>query len=127
MNNSDLFIRVSVGNVVTEDMIRSMNDKPIIFALANPTPEIIPIVTKNAGAFIVATGRSDYINQINNVLAFPGIFREALDSGAKSISMKMKVKTAETLTTLVKEPDVNCIMPTIFVVNLLYIIGKEVE
>jgi malate dehydrogenase (oxaloacetate-decarboxylating) len=89
MKNADMFVGVSRPNLVTEDMIRSMADKAAVFAMANPTPEIDPASAKAAGAYIVGTGRSDYPNQINNVLAFPGIFKGALDVRAKKITPKM--------------------------------------
>jgi len=92
--NSDVFIGVSTGDIVSEKMIKSMNEKPIIFALANPNPEITPQKAYDAGAYIVATGRSDYNNQINNVLAFPGIFRGVLDARASEVNEKMKLKAA---------------------------------
>ncbi|MCR4284825.1 MAG: NADP-dependent malic enzyme [archaeon] len=107
----DIFIGVSKGNLLTKDMIGVMNEKPIIFALANPTPEIMPDLAKEAGAFIIATGRSDFPNQVNNVLAFPGIFRGALDIRAKRITNKMKIAAAEALASLVAEPSVDMIIP----------------
>lgn len=94
MKNADAFIGVSKPNLVTAEMIQSMNDKPIIFAMANPTPEIMPDKAKEAGAFIVGTGRSDYPNQINNVVAFPGIFKGALAVRAKDINEEMKLAAA---------------------------------
>ncbi|MBE6843365.1 MAG: NADP-dependent malic enzyme [Ruminococcus sp.] len=94
MKNADAFIGVSKPNLVTAEMIQSMADKPIIFAMANPTPEIMPEDAKNAGAFIVGTGRSDYPNQINNVVAFPGIFKGALAVRAKDINEEMKLAAA---------------------------------
>lgn len=103
MKDSDVFIGVSVGDVVSDEMIKSMNEKPIIFAMANPTPEINPDIAKNAGAFIVGTGRSDYNNQINNVLAFPGIFRGALDVQAEDITDEMKIAAAYALADLVED------------------------
>jgi len=94
VKNSDVFIGVSAGDILTEEMVRSMNQKPIIFALANPDPEITPQKAFKSGAYIVATGRSDYDNQINNVLAFPGIFRGVLDSRASEVNEKMKLQAA---------------------------------
>ena len=107
----DVFIGVSKGNILTEKMIGSMKEKPIIFALANPDPEILPEKAKRAGAFIVATGRSDYANQINNVLAFPGIFRGALDIRAKKITKKMKLAAAFALSDMVRNPTPEKILP----------------
>jgi malate dehydrogenase (oxaloacetate-decarboxylating) len=91
---ADVFIGVSTSDILNKKMVKSMNSKPIIFALANPDPEIDPTDAKEAGAYIVATGRSDYSNQINNVLAFPGIFRGVLDASAEEISEGMKLKAA---------------------------------
>jgi len=90
LKGADAFIGVSKPNLVSQDMVRSMAEKPIIFAMANPTPEIMPDLAKEAGAFIVGTGRSDFPNQINNVVAFPGIFKGALSVRAKDINEEMK-------------------------------------
>ncbi|HCX78707.1 MAG TPA: NAD-dependent malic enzyme, partial [Firmicutes bacterium] len=90
----DLFIGLSVGNVLTAEMVRSMAANPIIFAMANPVAEIDPALAKEAGALVVGTGRSDYPNQINNVLAFPGVFRGALDTRARGINEEMKIAAA---------------------------------
>lgn len=94
MKNADAFIGVSKPGLVTEDMVRSMAEKPILFAMANPTPEIMPEDAKNAGAFIMGTGRSDYPNQINNVVAFPGVFKGALAVRASDINEDMKLAAA---------------------------------
>lgn len=107
---ADVFIGVSVANLLNKEMIQSMNNNPIIFALANPVPEVMPDVAQQAGAFIIATGRSDFPNQINNVLAFPGIFRGALDIRAKRITDKMKLAAAKALANLIK-PEINKILP----------------
>lgn len=105
MNNADLFIGVSAGNIVSEKMIKSMNKNPIIFALANPTPEISYYKAKKArDDAICATGRSDFPNQVNNVLGFPFIFRGALDVRAKKISDKMKIAAAQALAELARKP-----------------------
>ena len=115
MKNADIFIGVSAPNIVTEKMIASMNEKAIVLAMANPVPEIMPDVAKAAGAYIVGTGRSDFPNQVNNVLAFPGIFRGALDVRASDINEEMKVEAAKALAESVQEKlDVNYILPTAF-------------
>lgn len=101
MQNADVFLGVSAANVVSEEMVRSMAKDPIIFAMANPTPEIMPETAKKAGAAVVGTGRSDFPNQINNVLAFPGIFRGALDCRAKEINEEMKVAASRAIASLV--------------------------
>lgn len=103
MKGADMFLGVSAPNIVTEDMVRSMAEKPIVFAMANPTPEIMPDLAKKAGAAVVGTGRSDFPNQINNVLAFPGIFRGALDCRAKEINDEMKVAASLAIAELVSD------------------------
>jgi malate dehydrogenase (oxaloacetate-decarboxylating) len=112
IKNTDVFIGVSAGNVVSKEMIKSMNSKPIVFAMANPIPEIMPEEAKSAGAYIVGTGRSDFPNQINNVLAFPGIFRGALDACATSITPSMKISAAIALAETVKTPNPQEIIPS---------------
>ncbi|MGN1051575.1 MAG: NADP-dependent malic enzyme [Acutalibacteraceae bacterium] len=104
---ADLFIGVSAPNIVNEEMIKSMADDPIVFAMANPTPEIMPDKAKSAGAKIVGTGRSDFPNQINNVLAFPGIFRGALDCRASEINESMKVAASYAIANLVTDEKLN--------------------
>ena len=103
IKEKDIFIGLSVGGIVDKDMIRSMNCNPIVFALANPIPEINPDCAREAGAKVVATGRSDYPNQINNVLAFPGVFRGALDVRASEINDEMKISAANAIAGLVDE------------------------
>ncbi len=107
MCGADVFIGVSAPNIVSEDMVRTMAEDAIVFPMANPTPEIMPDKAKNAGARIVGTGRSDFPNQINNVLAFPGIFRGALDCRAKCINEEMKVATSYALASLIDDKDLN--------------------
>ena len=107
MKGADLFIGVSAPNIVNEEMVKSMADEPIIFAMANPTPEIMPDVAKKAGARIVGTGRSDFPNQINNVLAFPGIFRGALDCRASEINEEMKAAASYAIASLVSDDELN--------------------
>ncbi len=111
MKGADIFIGVSAPNLVTEDMVRSMQKDPIIFALANPDPEIHPEVAKKAGAIVVATGRSDFPNQVNNLLAFPGIFRGALDARAKKITEAMKLAAANALASYLAKPTTEQILP----------------
>lgn len=114
MKGADVFVGVSKAGALPAELISTMNARPIIFALANPTPEIMPGEAKAAGAFIVATGRSDFANQLNNVLAFPGIFRGALDNGVRAIEDAMLVKAAEAIAACVPTPTVECIMPSPF-------------
>jgi malate dehydrogenase (oxaloacetate-decarboxylating) len=107
IKGADVFVGVSAPNVVTQDMIKSMASDPIVFPMANPTPEIMPDLALNAGAKIVGTGRSDFPNQINNVLAFPGIFRGALDCRAKCINEEMKIATSYALASLIPENELS--------------------
>jgi malate dehydrogenase (oxaloacetate-decarboxylating) len=107
MKGADVFIGVSAPGVVSQEMIRSMADKPIVFPMANPTPEIMPELAKAAGAAVVGTGRSDFPNQINNVLAFPGIFRGALDCRATCINEEMKVATSYALASMIPEEELS--------------------
>ncbi|MDD3170044.1 MAG: NADP-dependent malic enzyme [Eubacteriales bacterium] len=107
LKDADIFIGVSGPDLVTEAMIRSMNRNPIIFAMSNPVPEIMPDAAKKAGASVVGTGRSDYPNQINNVLAFPGVFRGALDVRARDINDEMKIAAAYALASIVSDQELN--------------------
>jgi malate dehydrogenase (oxaloacetate-decarboxylating) len=113
MRGADVFIGVSGPGIVTEEMIRSMNKDPIVFAMANPIPEIMPDAAMNAGAAVVGTGRSDFPNQINNVLAFPGIFRGALDARATRITDEMKIAAAHAIANFIKKPQRDRILPNI--------------
>jgi malate dehydrogenase (oxaloacetate-decarboxylating) len=110
---ADVFIGVSAPGIVNADMIRSMNDDPIVFAMANPVPEVMPDVALSAGAAVVGTGRSDFGNQINNALAFPGVFRGALDARASRINDDMKVAAAHALAGYVARPNRDHIMPAV--------------
>ncbi|MEM1282262.1 MAG: NADP-dependent malic enzyme [Chlamydiota bacterium] len=111
LQHADVFIGVSVGNLLTGDNIRCMNKDPIIIAMANPIPEIMPDKAKAAGAAVVGTGRSDFPNQVNNVLAFPGVFRGALDAKAKRITSGMKIAAAYALADSVEHPNPEHILP----------------
>lgn len=110
---ADVFVGVSGPDTFKKEWIKNMNDRPIIFAMANPNPEITVEEAKAGGAYIVATGRSDYPNQINNALAYPGIFRAVIDMRAKQITEKMKLAASYALADLVKNPEVNNIIPNI--------------
>lgn len=112
--DADVFIGVSKPGLLTPEMISKMADQPIVFALANPTPEIMPDVALVAGAAVVATGRSDFPNQVNNAIAFPGIFRGALDNGVKKITDDHKIAAAETIASLVDTPTAEQIIPSVF-------------
>ena len=104
---ADIFVGVSVPDIVTEDMVKSMNKNSILFAMANPTPEIMPDIAKAAGARIVGTGRSDFPNQVNNVIAFPGIFKGALEGHASIITEEMKLAAANAIAGLVSDAELN--------------------
>jgi malate dehydrogenase (oxaloacetate-decarboxylating) len=104
---ADVFVGVSAAGAVTKEMVYSMNDDPIIFAMANPVPEIMPQEAKEAGALVVGTGRSDFPNQVNNVLAFPGIFRGALDVHAKEINEEMKIAAVYAIAGLISDEDLH--------------------
>lgn len=114
ISGAHAFIGVSKAGLLTPDMVRNMAERPIICALANPAPEILPQDALEAGAYIVATGRSDFPNQINNVLAFPGIFRGALDNGVSQITDAMLIQAAEKLAALVEHPTPEEILPSPF-------------
>lgn len=107
LKGADVFVGVSVAEAVTSEMVQSMAKDPIVFAQANPVPEIWPEAAKTAGAVVVGTGRSDYLNQVNNVLAFPGIFRGAIDTGAKAITEEMKVAAAYAIAQIVSAEELN--------------------
>ncbi len=109
---ADVFIGVSQPGIVTEDMVKHMNDGAIVFAMANPVPEIMPDIARAAGAAVVATGRSDFPNQINNVLAFPGFFRGLLDARISHITEEMYLAAARAIAEYVKEPTADCIIPS---------------
>jgi malate dehydrogenase (oxaloacetate-decarboxylating) len=111
IHGADIFIGVSKADTLSSDMVRSMADKSIIFAMANPVPEIMPDIATEAGAFIIATGRSDFANQINNVLAFPGIFRGALDNKVKQITSHMLIAAAKKLAEITTDLSVEKIIP----------------
>ena len=111
MQLADVFVGLSAGGIVSQDMVRSMAPGATVLAAANPTPEIMPDLAREAGAVVVGTGRSDFPNQINNSLAFPGVFRGALDARAPRVTDRMKIAAAEALAGLVIEPTAECIIP----------------
>ncbi len=124
---ADVFIGVSAPNIVTGDMVRSMNKDPIIFALANPIPEIMPEDAMEAGAAVVGTGRSDFPNQVNNSLAFPGVFRGALDACATRINGEMKLAAAYALAGCVKNPSPDNILPSMLDKDVTMTVAKAVK
>ena len=125
----DLFIGVSAAKVLTQDMVKTMNDDAIIFAMANPEPEIQPDLAKEAGAAVVGTGRSDHPNQINNVLIFPGLFKGALAARAKRITEEMKTAAAFALAGIIKDDELSAdyIIPSAFYPGAADIVAAAVE
>lgn len=129
MKGADIFVGVSAPNIVTPEMVSSMNKDSILFAMANPVPEIMPDVAKQAGARVVGTGRSDFPNQVNNVVAFPGIFKGALEGRAKQITEEMKLAAALAIAGLVKEEDLHedNIMPAAFHPDVANVVANAVK
>ncbi len=128
LKDADVFVGVSVGGIVSKEMIRLMNEDPFIFAMANPEPEIMPELAMEAGARIIGTGRSDYPNQVNNVLAFPGIFRGALDVGATTINDEMKLAAAYAIAEVLKEEELrpDYVVPSPFDERVVENVAKQV-
>lgn len=128
MKGADVFVGVSKPNIVTEEMIRSMAKDPIVFALANPIPEIMPDIAKKGGAAVIATGRSDFPNQINNVLVFPGIFKGALSVRSKSITDSMKEAAARAVSAVIKDDELSAdyILPDPFNPQVVEVVAKAV-
>ena len=124
---SDVFIGVSAPGVLTQDMVKTMNSDAIIFAMANPIPEIYPDEAKAAGARVVATGRSDFPNQVNNVLAFPGIFRGALDARAKTLTTEMYAEVAKAIASCIDEPSENFIIPGPFDERIPQLVASAIQ
>lgn len=129
LKGADIFVGVSAPNIVTAEMVASMNKDAILFAMANPVPEIMPDVAKAAGARVVGTGRSDFPNQINNVVAFPGIFKGALEGRATQITEEMKLAAAEALAGLVSDEELNddFIMPEAFDPRVAAVVSEAVK
>ncbi|KPI56547.1 malate dehydrogenase [Clostridioides difficile] len=129
IKGKDVFIGVSGPGAVTKEMVESMSEKPIILAMANPTPEIMPEEAKLGGAFIMGTGRSDFPNQVNNVLAFPGIFRGALDVKAKEINEEMKIAAAYAIANTISDEEIcpEYILPDVFNKNVVKNVAKAVK
>ena len=129
LKGADIFVGVSAPNIVTADMVASMNKDAILFAMANPVPEIMPDVAKAAGAKVVGTGRSDFPNQVNNVVAFPGIFKGALEGHAKQITDEMKLAAAQAIAGLVSDEELNedFIMPEAFDPRVAQVVSQAVK
>ena len=128
LKGADIFVGVSAPEIVSQDMVRSMNKDSILFAMANPTPEIMPDLAKEAGARVVGTGRSDFPNQVNNVVAFPGIFKGALLGHAKEITEEMKLAAANAIASLVSDADLSDenILPEAFDPKVAEVVSKAV-
>ena len=129
LKGADIFIGVSAPNIVTKEMVSSMNQDAILFAMANPIPEIMPDIAKAAGARVVGTGRSDFPNQVNNVVAFPGIFKGALEGRAKQITEEMKLAAATAIASLVSDEELSDenIMPQAFDPRVAEIVSNAVK
>ena len=129
MCGADIFVGVSAPGIVTKEMVASMNSDAILFAMANPVPEIMPDLAKEAGARVVGTGRSDFPNQVNNVVAFPGIFKGALEGRATQITEEMKLATANAITSLVSDEELNenNILPEAFDSRVADVVSKAVK
>ena len=127
ITGADVFIGVSRAGLLTPELVQKMAEDPIIFALANPVPEIMPDVAQEAGVAIIATGRSDFPNQVNNSLAFPGIFRGALDNGVKKITDQHKLAAAKALAGLVENPTIDKIIPTAFDAGVVEAVSSVIK
>lgn len=129
LKGADIFVGVSAPNIVSQEMVASMNKDAIIFAMANPVPEIMPDIAKAAGAKVVGTGRSDFPNQVNNVVAFPGIFKGALEGRATAITEEMKLATAKAIAGLVPDDELNenNILPEAFDPRVADVVSKAVK
>ena len=129
LKGADIFVGVSAPNIVTQDMVASMNKDAILFAMANPVPEIMPDIAKAAGAKVVGTGRSDFTNQVNNVVAFPGIFKGALEGRATAITEEMKLATAKAIAGLVPDEELNenNILPEAFDPRVADVVSRAVK
>ena len=129
LKGADIFVGVSAPNIVTAEMVSAMNHDSILFAMANPVPEIMPDIAKAAGARVVGTGRSDFPNQVNNVVAFPGIFKGALEGRAAQITEEMKLAAAEAIASLVPEEELSedNIMPEAFNPKVAELVAEAVK
>ena len=129
MKGADIFVGVSAPGIISQDMVRSMAKDSILFTMANPDPEILPHLAKEAGAKVVGTGRSDFPNQVNNVVAFPGIFKGALEGRAKQITEEMKLAAALAIASLVPDDELNDenILPEAFNPDVADVVSKAVR
>lgn len=127
LRGADIFLGVSQPDLLTRELVAGMNNQPIVFAMANPDPEIKPELARKAGVAVLATGRSDYPNQVNNAVAFPGIFRGALDNGVTKITDEHKIAAAEAIAALVDEPSAENIIPNVFDERLVPAISRVIK
>jgi malate dehydrogenase (oxaloacetate-decarboxylating) len=127
LDGADIFVGVSKPHLLTAELVATMADDPIIFALANPIPEIMPDVAAQAGVAVLATGRSDFPNQVNNALAFPGIFRGALDNGVSTITDDHKLAAANVIANMVENPTKECVIPSVFEADLVKNIAASIK
>jgi malate dehydrogenase (oxaloacetate-decarboxylating) len=127
LERADIFIGVSQPGLLTSELVSKMAEKPVVFALANPIPEIMPDIARSSGVAIIATGRSDFPNQVNNAIAFPGIFRGALDNHVEQITDQHKIAAAEVIASLIETPDADHIIPSVFDERLVNAIAAVVK
>lgn len=127
LKDADVFVGISAPGILTKELIRTMAKKPIVFALANPTPEILPDEAKKAGVAVIATGRSDFPNQVNNALCYPGLFRGMLDRGVKKVDVATKIRAAKAIAGFIKKPTADRIIPTIFDKGLHQAVARSVK
>lgn len=127
LKDADVFVGISAPGVLTKELIQEMSPKPIVFALANPTPEILPDEAKKAGVAVIATGRSDFANQVNNALCYPGLFRGMLDKGVTTVDVQTKIRAAKAIAGFIKKPTADRIIPTIFDKGLHQAVAKSVR
>ncbi|MCW1891826.1 MAG: NADP-dependent malic enzyme [Candidatus Uhrbacteria bacterium] len=127
LKDADVFVGISAPGILTKELVKTMAKKPIVFALANPTPEILPEEAKKAGVAVIATGRSDFPNQVNNALCYPGLFRGMLDKGVKKVDTAAKIRAAKAIAGFIKKPTADRIIPTIFDKGLHQAVAKSVK
>lgn len=127
LKDADVFIGISAPGVLTKELVKSMTKKPIVFALANPTPEILPDEAKKAGVAVIATGRSDFANQVNNALCYPGLFRGMLDGNIKRVDNMIKIRAAKAIASFIKKPTPDRIIPTMFDKGLHQAVARSVR
>lgn len=127
LKDADVFIGISAPGILTPELIKTMAKKSIVFALANPTPEVLPDIAKKAGVAVIATGRSDFANQVNNALCYPGLFRGMLDKGVKKVDNVIKIRAAKAIAGFIKKPTADRIIPTLFDKGLHQAVAKSVK